>query len=175
MRLAARFLRLLAIFPLLIQAQVNILTSNGSNDRTNANLQEAQLSPSTVSPYAFGKVGVFPVDGQIYSQPLFVSGLSTPAKGTHNVVFVSTMHNSVYAFDADAMSPASILWHVNLGPPVPASLLFGAYGDISNEVGILSTGVIDLERAILYVVSDVLEAGRPVFYLHALDLASGAE
>ena len=107
---------------------------------------------------------------------LFVSGLSIPGRGTHNVVFVSTMHNSVYAFDADAMSPVSVLWQVNLGPSVPAALLFGQYGDIGNEVGILSTGV-DRPRSarVLYVVSDVLQGGRPVFYLHALDLASGAE
>ena len=174
MRLPAKLISLLVI-PLISQAQVNILTANGNNDRTNANLQEAQLTPTTVSAAAFGKLGVLPVDGQIYSQPLFVSGLSIPGQGTHNVVFVSTMHNSVYAFDADAMSPVSVLWQVNLGPPVPASLLFGQYGDVANEVGILSTGVIDLERAVLYVVSDVLEAGKPVFYLHALDLVSGAE
>jgi uncharacterized protein (TIGR03437 family) len=175
MQLPAKLMSLLLLIPLLNPAQVNVLTSNGSNDRTNANLQETQLNPATVSESAFGKLGVFPVDGQVYAQPLFVSGLSIPGHGTHNVVFVSTMHNSVYAFDADAMSPVSVLWHVNLGPTVPAALLFGQYGDIGNEVGILSTGVIDLERAVLYVVSDVLQRGRPVFYLHALDLASGAE
>ena len=72
---------------LLSHAQVNILTANGSNDRTNSNLQETQLSPATVNPSSFGKLGVFPVDGQVYSQPLFVSGLSISG-GTHNVVFV---------------------------------------------------------------------------------------
>ena len=103
MQLPAKLMSLLVICPLLSHAQVNILTSNGSNDRTNSNLQETQLNPATVSESAFGKLGVFPVDGQVYAQPLFVSGLSIPGKGTHNVVFVSTMHNSVYAFDADAM------------------------------------------------------------------------
>src|ERR1035437_2156350 len=102
-----------------------------------------RLSPATVSSSAFGKLGVFPVDGQVYAQPLYVSGLSISGKGTHNVVFVSTMHNSVYAFDADAMSPISLLWQVNRGTSVPAPLLFGQYGDIAFEVGILSTGVID--------------------------------
>src|ERR1019366_2524388 len=97
-------------------------------------------------------------------------------KGTHNVVFVSTMHNSVYAFDADAVSSISTLWQVNLGNSVSASLLYGSdWGDITNEVGILSTGVIDLQRGVLYVVADVLQNGAPVFYLHALDLATGAE
>ena len=137
---------------LLANGQVNILTANGSNDRTNANLQETQLSSTTVNLSNFGKLATFSVDGQVYAQPLFVSGLSI-AGGTHNVLFVSTMHNSVYAFDADSVSPVTMLWQVNLGNSVPASLLFGQYGDISNEVGILGTGAIDLQRGILYVVS----------------------
>jgi hypothetical protein len=157
------------------QAQVSILTSNGNNDRTNASLREIQLSPATVNSSSFGKQGVLQVDGQVYGQPLYVSGLSMSGDGTHNVLFVSTMHNSVYAFDADAMSPISVLWQVNLGTSVPAVLLFGQYGDIAVEVGILSTGVIDLQRGVLYVVADTLEGGTPAFYLHALDLATGVE
>jgi uncharacterized protein (TIGR03437 family) len=171
---SAKSISVVFLFSLLGHAQVNILTANGDNDRTNSNLQETQLSPATVSSSAFGKLGVFPADGQVYSQPLFVSGLSISG-GTRNVVFVSTMHNTVYAFDADAMAPISVLWQVNLGPPVPALLLFGPNGDIANEIGILSTGVIDLQRGVLYVVADTLEGGAPVFYLHALDLATGVE
>jgi uncharacterized protein (TIGR03437 family) len=167
-------LPMMLLSALLSHAQVNVLTANGDNDRTNSNLQETQLSPVTVNSSAFGKVGAFPVDGQVYSQPLFVSGLRISG-GTHNVVFVSTMHNSVYAFDADAMSPVSMLWQVNLGTAVPASLLYGPDGDIDLEIGILSTGVIDPQRGVLYVVADTLEGGAPVFYLHALDLATGAE
>jgi hypothetical protein len=163
------------LYTLLGQAQVNILTGNGNNDRTNANLRETQLSPATVNSSSFGKLGVFPADGQVYAQPLYVSGFSVSGRGTHNVLFVSTMHNSVYAFDADAVSPVSLLWQVNLGPSVPAALLFGQYGDIAVEVGILSTGAIDLQRGVLYIVADTLEFGTPAFYLHALDLATGAE
>jgi len=98
-----------------------------------------------------------------------------PEFGTNNVLFVSTMHNSVYAFDADANSPAGPFWHVNLGPSVPAALLYGPDADIYPEVGILSTGAIDLARGVLYVVSDVLVQGAPVFFLHALDLTNGQE
>ena len=174
MQSSLKFGFLTVFFSLLSQAQVNIPTANGNNDRTNSNLQETQLSPATVTSSAFGKLGVFPVDGQVYSQPLIVSGLSVFG-ATHNVVFVTTMHNSVYAFDADAMSPVSMLWQVNLGTPVPALLLYGPDGDIANEVGILGTGVIDLQRGVLYVVADTLAGGAPVFYLHALDLATGAE
>jgi uncharacterized protein (TIGR03437 family) len=170
-----RSISAIVFFSVLCRAQVNILTANGNNDRTNSNLQETQLSPATVSSSTFGKLGIFPVDGQVYSQPLVVSGLSIPGSGTHNVVFVSTMHNSVFAFDADAMSPVTKFWQVNLGSSVPSVLLYGPDGDIAFEVGILSTGVIDLQRGVLYVVADTLEGGAPVFYLHALDLATGAE
>ena len=151
------------------QAQVNILTANGSNDRTNANLQEVQLTPSAVTPVSFGKLGYFPVDGQVYAQVLYVSGLAVPNQGMRNVAFVATMHNSVFAFDADTFSPQNPLWQVNLGPSVPSTI------DISPEVGILSTGAIDLNLGVLYVVSKVLNYDGPAFYLHALDLRSGAE
>ncbi len=170
-----RLMSVTVLCALLSHADVNILTANGDNERTNSNLQETQLSPVTVNASAFGKLGVFPVDGQVYSQPLVVTGLSVAGKGTHNVVFVTTMHNSVYAFDADVMSPVSTLWQVNLGSAVPSALLYGPDGDIANEVGILSTGVIDLQRGVLYVVADVLQNGAPQFYLHALDLATGVE
>ena len=157
------------------QAQVSVLTANGSNDRTNANLQEVQLAPATVAPDSFGKLGTFPTDGQVYAQPLYVSGLAIPGKGSRNVVFVTSMHNSVYAYDADSTASTSLLWSVNLGPSIPASMLFPASGDIANEVGILGTGVIDLQQGVLYVVADTLQRGAPVFYLHALDLTNGQE
>jgi uncharacterized protein (TIGR03437 family) len=114
-----------------------------------------------------------PVDGQVYAQPLYVSGL-TIGGVTHNVLFVATQHNTVYAFDADAADP-EVLWQVTLGVSVPATLLFGQYGDISNEVGILSTPVIDPVRGVIYVVTDNLRNGLPAFHLHALDLTSGTE
>src|ERR1017187_9998660 len=128
-----RLISVAVLCALLSHAAVNILTANGDNDRTNSNLLETQLSPATVNASAFGKLGVFPVDGQVYSQPLVVTGLSIAGKGTHNVVFVTTMHNSVYAFDADAMSPITTLWQVNLGSSVPSLLLYGPDGDISNR------------------------------------------
>src|SRR5437660_12936825 len=71
---------------LLSHAQV---TANGGNDRTNANLEETQLTPATVSASGFGKLGTFPVDGQVYAQPLYVSRLAVPGAGTHNVLFVA--------------------------------------------------------------------------------------
>ena len=90
-------------------AQVNVLTANGDNERTNSNLQETQLNPGSVLPGLFGKLGSLPVDGQVYAQVLYVTGLSIPDQGTHNVVFVSTMHNSVYAYNVDSISPSTLL------------------------------------------------------------------
>jgi uncharacterized protein (TIGR03437 family) len=156
-------------------AQINVLMANGDKERSNASLQETQLAPATVTPAGFGKLGAFPVDGQTYAQALYVSGLAIPGKGAQNVVFLATTHNSVYAYNADSMAPVTMLWHVNLGPSVPSSVLYGPYGDIATEVGILGTGAIDLQRGVLYVVSEVLERGAPMFYLHALDLKSGEE
>ncbi|HXK03136.1 MAG TPA: IPT/TIG domain-containing protein [Verrucomicrobiae bacterium] len=160
---------------LLSRAQVNILTANGSNDRTNANLQETQLSPATVTSSGFGRVAALAVDGQVYAQPLYAAAVPMPGLGSRNLLIVATMHNSVYAFDADSTGPGSVLWRVNLGASVPATMLFGQYGDIGGEVGILGTPAVDLQRGVIYVVSDNLQNGAPVLHLHALDLTTGAE
>ena len=161
----------LAIVPL--QGQVNILTANYDKYRTNSNLSETVLNPSTVTPAGFGKVGTFPVDGQIYAQPLYVSGVQIAGGAQHNVVYVATMHNSVYAFDADSPQSTQPLWTVNLGPSI-LSALFN-FTDILPEVGILGTPVIDPTRGVIYVVSDTLANGAPMFSLHALSLADGSE
>jgi hypothetical protein len=154
---------------------VNILTANGDNYRTSANLQETQLTPSNVKPGHFGKLGSFGVDGQVYAQPLYVSKLAFPDGSTHNVLFIATMHNTVYAFDADQVSNAAPLWSVNLGPSFPPSLWDSSYTDISPECGILGTGAIDLQAGVLYVVAETLENGTATFTLHALNLLDGSE
>src|SRR5690348_10825279 len=143
----------------LAQTQVNVLTGNYDNQRTNANLQETILTTANVNPDSFGKIGAFPVDGQIYAQPLYAAGVPIPGKGTRNVVYVVTMHNSAYAFDADALQSSVPLWQANLGPSVPSTLL--NFADILPETGILSTPVIDLTRQAMYLVSDTLENGNP--------------
>jgi uncharacterized protein (TIGR03437 family) len=154
-------------------AQVNVLTANYDDQRTNSNLQETILNQSNVNTANFGKIGYFPVDGEIYAQPLYASGIQITGQGLHNVVYLATMHNSVYAIDADKPSSPTPLWSVNLGPSVPSWVL--NFTDILPEVGILSTPVIDLTRQVIYVVSDTLEMGIPAFSLHALSLADGQE
>jgi len=161
------------LFPLVSFAQTNIVTSNYDNQRTNSNTQETILNTSNVNTSNFGKLGAFHVDGQIYAQPLYVNGVTITGKGTHNVVYAATMHNSVYAIDADAPQSTTSLWQVNLGPSVPSSTL--NFYDAVPEVGILSTPVIDLTRQAIYVSAETLEKGAPVFRLHALSLADGRE
>ncbi len=102
-----------------VLAQTNVFIGGYGNSRTNANLTETVLTPSTVKPGEFGKRFSLTVDGQIYAQPLYVRGGAIPHQGSHNVVFVATMHNTVYAFDADVAGMP--LWSVNLGPAVPST------------------------------------------------------
>jgi hypothetical protein len=175
LRLCLAGLTALIASPNQILAQISVLTANGDNNRTNANVRESHLTPQNVRPGSFGKLGSFPADGQIYAQPLYVSNLAFPNGATHNVLFITTMHNTVYAYDADVPSVAGLLWQVNLGQPFPPSLWNAAYTDISPEVGILGTGAIDLAAGVLYVVAETLQNGAAVFSLHALDLLTGAE
>jgi hypothetical protein len=98
---------------------IYVLTQHNNTGRTGANLEEIVLTTSNVNQQQFGKLFERQVDGQIYAQPLYVGNLTLPGQGTHNVVYVATMHNSVYAFDADDPQAASPLWKTSLEPSVP--------------------------------------------------------
>ncbi|MGB9120817.1 MAG: hypothetical protein WCE73_09370 [Candidatus Angelobacter sp.] len=150
-----------------VPALISVLTYHNDGQRTGLNANETILTPANVNPSSFGKVFSYPVDGQIYTQPLVVPSLTNIAGGTHNVVFVATEHNSVYAFDADGLSP-NALWQKNLGPSVPSNHVEG----VSPEKGITGTPVIDGATETLYVVA---ETSQGVFKLHALDLHDGSE
>jgi len=136
---------------------VNVLTRQNDNQHTGQNLQETILTPSNVNSGSFGKLFSYPVDGQVYAEPLYVQGLTMATGGVHNVVFVATEYDSVYAFDADsaALNP-NPLWHVNfLNPPsvAPVPCAQGAgICQLFPVVGITSTPVINLATNTLYVV-----------------------
>ncbi len=158
-------------------AQTAVVTQDYDNARSGANLAETMLTPATVAAGSFGKVFAYPVDDEVFAQPLYVPGLSING-GTHNVVVIATMSNSVYAFDADNPATANApLWSVNLGPPAPSAkfIWFAGSGLLSN--GILSTPVIDPASNTLYVVSQLWNSSTQSlsFLLHALDLLTGIE
>jgi hypothetical protein len=163
----------------LASAQVSVLTANYDNYRTNENLNESILNTNNVNATQFGKLYAYAVDGQVYAQPLYVTALNMPGKGARNVLYVATMHNSVYAFDADATQGTSPLWQVNLDASInPLSIVSSTgatYTDIQTEIGILSTPVIDPAGNTIYVVDETLASGAVAFYLHALDLTTGTE
>jgi hypothetical protein len=169
-----------------------VLTQHNDVGRTGAYLAETSLNTTNVNAAQFGKLFVRDVDGQIYAQPLYVPGVALPG-GPRNVVYVASMHNSVYAFDAEDPDASQPLWQVSLGLPAPITYTlpntstigrdFGPPGfhDISGEIGVLSTPVVDPNTDTLYVVALTREpepATCPCQYayrLYALNLASGAE
>lgn len=163
---------------------VNVLTRQNDNQHTGQNLQETILTPTNVNSGSFGKLFSYPVDGQIYAEPLYVSNLTMAQGGVHNAVFVATEYDSIYAFDADnATLNPNPLWHVNfLNPPnvVPVPCAQGAgICQLFPIVGITSTPVINLATNTIYAVVRTQElSGSTVNWvvrLHALDITSGAE
>lgn len=170
-----------------LQSQsVKVLTNRYDNGRTDANLNETLLNADNVNVRQFGKVFEREVDGDLYAQPLIATNVAIPGRGMHNVVYLATANNSVYAYDADAPAASSPYWHLTpevLGQPVPRdevfNLLSGSkqhYLNFERTVGITSTPVIDEESKTIYVVTKSREGkDHYVLRLHALDIATGRE
>jgi hypothetical protein len=167
----------IAAMPGIGLAQANVLTYHNNNARTGANLSETILTPSNVNAATFGKLFTYAVDGYVYAQPLYVSGLAIPGQGTHNALFVATEHNSVYCFDADGNTGTNggVLWQVNLGPSAPCPVPGFEFQAITNEVGITGTPVIDPVSQTLYVDTFTTDGANYFHYIHALNLADGSE
>jgi hypothetical protein len=163
-------------------AEDAVLTRSYNNQRTGAALNETILTTSNVNTAQFGKIFTRQIDGQMYATPLFVPELVLPGKGTHNVIYVATQKNKVYAFDADDPAASAPLWSANLGPyGVSAEQQFGTryggvYKDILPYVGITSTPVIDLDSGTIYVVAfRRLALDQYEHRLYALDIRTGVE
>jgi hypothetical protein len=159
-------------------AQPSVLQRGYDPSVTGANLDETILNTSNVVPATFGLLFTLPT-ANIYAQPLYVPGVPIPKHGTHNVVYVATMADTLIAFDADTKGAA--LWRINLAAlvgakPVPmAKFAFMGNRNIVGNLGILSTPVIDGSSNLMYLVACTLEGGTMVYRLHAVDIRTGAE
>ena len=165
-----------------------VLTYHNNLLRDGTNSKEYALTTSLVTTATFGKLFSCPADGAIYVQPLWVPRVTINGS-PHNVIVVATQHDSVYAFDADS-SPCTTLWHANLldsahggttgETTVPSGatggLVGSGFGDITPEVGVTGTPVIDASTNTIYLVSKSVNASTQFFQrLHALDLTTGNE
>jgi hypothetical protein len=162
-------------------AQVNVIMQHNDRLRSGANLSESILTPASVNSTTFGKKFAYTVDGYVYAQPLYLSQVNIPKLGLHNVVYVVTEHDSVYAFDADSNSGANSapLWKTSLtnaanGVTTVSSGDAGC-GDLVPEIGITGTPAIDPVAKTIYFVAKTKEKGTFVQRLHALDATTGLE
>jgi hypothetical protein len=172
------------VFSILVSvASAQVLTQHNDLGRTGQNLHETILTPNNVKATEFGKLFSYPVDNQIYAQPLYVPNVSIPGQGTHNVLYVATEGDSIFAFDADGLAPG-LLWSVNF---TNASKGIGLINCIQSGLacavypnnGITSTPVIDTATQTMYVlVRTAQTTGNTTTYtqnLHALNITTGAD
>src|SRR5882672_2844839 len=168
-------------------AQVPFPTSHGDNARTAANTNEVLLTPGNVNKNNFGRLFSHPLDYQALAQPLYVPSVDIPGKGIHNVVYVATMADSFYAFDAESNAGhnAPPLWKVNFtdpsngittasGPFLPCATTEDRGPGFTQE-GIVATPAIDTNTNTMYVVAKILDNGTVRHQLRALDLGTGQD
>jgi hypothetical protein len=159
-------------------SSVDVVTYHYDNLRTGENLNETTLTTANVNQTKFGKLGEFVVDGKVDAQPLYLSGVTISGQ-KRNVLYIATEHGSVLAFDADSISgnTGTPLWKITtqLAGEVPSD--DHGCGQVTPEIGITSTPVIDRNRGAIYVVavSKNSATGTYIHRIHALDLTSGSE
>jgi len=168
MRILSGWLVLILAAHVCVGAQVTVPMSQYDYGRTGANLQEWMLNPSNVDPTHFGKLFSRSVDDSIYALPLIVPNLNISGQ-LRNVMFVATMGNTVYAFDADDPAQSEPLWSRNLGTPAPGDSWIGP-----THHGILGTPFIDVPSGTLYVVALVLRDNEHNLWVNALDIYTGS-
>lgn len=156
-----------------------VLTYHNNIGRTGLNSNETILTPKNVNVSNFGKLFAYPLDAASFSEPLYVPNVSIPGQGSHNVVYVVTENDGIYAFDADGLS-ATPLWYVSLVNPalgitaVPCAQMAQSCNVFPID-GITGTPVIDPVTQTIYFVAQTAENGVYFQRLHALDITTGAE
>jgi hypothetical protein len=170
-------LALCAVFvvPFSSFAQTSILTQHYDNARTGQNTNETILTPANVNSTTFGKLFTLAADGYVYAQPLYVPNLAIPGNGTHNVIFIATEHDSVYAYDADTGAQLWFRTFLVNGATTLSTTDVGNTQDIHPEIGITGTPVIDPATNTMYVIVNTKEAGVLIYRLHALDITTGLD
>jgi len=168
------------------QTAVSVLTHHNDNGRTGANLNETVLTTANVRNGSFGKLARRVVDGDVYAQPLVVSGI-TVGNTTKNIVIVATENNSLYAFNADDTNQGSTtaqLWRRHLGPALDYLPFYASIGntkcaDITPQIGITATPVVlmktvkAIRSGVVFVTSKSQTGGTHTYKLFALDVADG--
>jgi hypothetical protein len=159
-------------------SSVDVTTYHYDNLRTGQNTHETTLTPANVNSSSFGLIGAFPVDGHVDAQPLYLSSVAIPGQGNKNVLYVVTEHDSVYAFDADSLSAngATTLWHSSMLASGETSSDDRGCGQVTPEIGITSTPVIDRTRNAIYLIAvSKTSSGNYIHRFHALDLTTGKD
>jgi hypothetical protein len=160
-------------------AATSVVTQHNDNTRAGLNNHEKTLTTANVNSKQFGKLFTVPVDDQVYAQPLVVGSL-TIGTARHNVVFIATVNNTVYASDGDN---GNIFWQKNftasaMRPPNSGDMSFGfciPYTDITNNIGIIGTPVIDSVSQTMYFVARSTNGTNFYQHLHAISLLTGGE
>jgi hypothetical protein len=167
----------LTVNPGTSSSSVDVITYHYDNGRSGQNLNETTLTTANVKSATFGKKGEFTVDGKVDAQPLYLSQVTVGGQ-KKNVLYVVTEHGSVYAFDADSINgtTATFLWKTSaLGAGETTSDNRGC-DQVTPEIGITATPVIDRARNAIYVVAMSKNSSGAYFQrLHALNLSTGAE
>jgi hypothetical protein len=156
-------------------AQQPFPTSRADSSRSSANTNETLLNPTNVSQNSFGRLFSFPVDYVVMAQPLYMPNVNIPGQGTHNVVYVVTEMDSVYAIDADT---GAQLWYASMlngGTTASGTYLPCGTGPGYNQEGIVSTPVIDPTTNTMYLVAKTRLNTTVRHHLHALDITTGNE
>jgi hypothetical protein len=156
-------------------APINVTTFHYDNSRTGQNTQEPVLTPANVNSTQFGQLFSVALQGFVFAQPLYLANVQNIAGGTHDVLFVATEHDILYALDADN---GSVLWQQSfINPPNITTVTSSevSCGDLKPEIGITSTPVIDQSTGTIYLVTKTKETGVYFQRLHAIDITSHAE
>jgi hypothetical protein len=160
---------ILACAASVLQGQVDVLTAQYNLNRTSSNIKETILTTSNVNSAQFGKLFTRTVDAPFYAFPLIVTNFEVPGVGKRDLLFIATLGNTLYAFDADNPNDSAPYWSVNLGTPYPTSCCYPG-----PTVGILSTPVINRSTNTIYVAATVMQSDDVGLYVYALDLTTGA-